>query len=213
MKTLLTIGFVLLTSTAMARSPDNPASGAGASASASSSSVAIGIGGSASAKQSQGQIQGQSQSARITTKQANQQSLSNSYSDEKQAPGFAAPSLTAFGGCKGSVSGGFSVAGFGAALGSTTDDADCRRLNNGTWLALQGHADAALALVCDNDGVRAALAKVGKSCPGDAKPTPVALAPAPSSPVVSSAPASGEKHPACSSSSWASAETRKALGC
>jgi hypothetical protein len=119
------------------------------------------------------------------------------HNEERQAPSMGAPVLTAFGGCKGSVSGGVGVAGFGVALGATIADEECERLNSAAFLATQGHGDAAVALVCENRGVAAAMARVGKACPGA---EPIALTPAPTG-----GPA---RHPACAPSSWATREWR-----
>jgi hypothetical protein len=178
---------------------NNNSARASSSASARATSLAIAA-----------QKQQQQQSTRV--RQANAQSNNQeiNHKEVKQAPGFAAPGLTAFGGCKGSISGGFSIAGFGAAAGTTINDEDCRRLNNGTWLYQAGEKDAALALVCDNDGVRAALNKVGRVCPGDkpiATTTPTAT---PTAPV--NVTASSEKHPACTSR-LINAEAFTRLGC
>lgn len=119
--------------------------------------------------------------------------------DRAQAPAVGAPGLTSFGGCKGSVSGGVGVAGFGIALGTTVPDEECQRLNNAAFLASHGHPDAAIALVCRNAGVKDAMAIVGKACPS-APPAPAAA------PIATAA----GQHPACSPTSWASREWRAA---
>ena len=138
MRKLLTIGFVLLATTASARSPDP-----GTLESLRPHKVIH-----ASQKQGQVQIQGQAQG------QAQSASASNSGSvtvggDNHKASAYA-PSLGGFasGPCVGTgVQGTVGVVGFGAGVGVSSLDDSCTRRETARVLHMMGHADLALKVL------------------------------------------------------------------
>lgn len=67
--------------------------------------------------------------------------------------------------CHGSVTGGFSVPGFGVAGGSTLIDENCKRLKNSRELWNYGMRAAALALMCNDEENYDALTVTGYKCP------------------------------------------------
>jgi hypothetical protein len=157
------------------------------------------------AAQQQGQIQGQSTRVRQSNRQANTQT---SIHEDKRNSGIA-PSIGlggfASGPCVGvTTQGGFGVglpggAAFGGSAGRSELDDECTRRETARILHSMGQSDLALKVMMSSPTVQAVM------------PKPVATAPAPVT--QASSTTSGEKHPACSPSSWATAETRKALGC
>lgn len=176
--------------------PANPGGNSHASAAASAKASAVAIAASASkasvsARQSQ------------TSKQANSQTTVY----EDQRPSGIAPSIGlggfASGPCVGvTTQGGFGVglpggASFGGSAGRSELDDECTRRETARILHSMGHADLALKVMLTSPTVQAVLPKAPPAAP---------IVPA------SAAPAA-DKHPACSPSSWATAETRKALGC
>jgi hypothetical protein len=72
----------------------------------------------------------------------------------------------------GSTSAGAQGPGFGVSVGSTWTDKGCDRRYNAQTLVQLGAAKAALALMCQDESVRAAMATAGTPCSG----TPVAEA-------------------------------------
>ncbi|WP_342241466.1 hypothetical protein [Inquilinus sp. OTU3971] len=111
-------------------------------------------------------------------------------------PDVYAPGLTAgLNTCAGSYSAGVAVAGFGLTGGGTTVDQGCERRNMATLLRQMGEGDAAREVLCEDDVVRGAFARVGRPCITDrvqvsaavAQPATMALPPAPP-PVVAMQP-------------------------
>lgn len=108
-------------------------------------------------------------------------------------PDIVAPGLTAgLNTCAGSYAAGVAVAGFGITGGGTTVDAGCERRNMAALLGQMGEGDAAREVLCDDDVVRSAFARVGRPCivdrpkvatvsasPVAAQPAVAALPPAP----------------------------------
>jgi hypothetical protein len=81
------------------------------------------------------------------------------------APGLIAGGIT----CQGSSSIGAGGPGWGFAFGSTKLDRDCNTRENAKMIALMGERDAAREVMCNVPEVRAAMARVGRPCIGDAR--------------------------------------------
>jgi outer membrane protein OmpA-like peptidoglycan-associated protein len=82
------------------------------------------------------------------------------------ATAYAAPLTASEDTCMGSRSFGFQVMGFGVSLATTWEDRSCRRLKNARQLAALGYRSAAVALLCLDDEVYAAMERAGTPCPG-----------------------------------------------
>jgi hypothetical protein len=78
------------------------------------------------------------------------------------APGLAAAGIET---CLGSASGGLSVMGTGLTFGGTTPDEGCSIRLAARQLNAFGHPRAALALMCQDLRVAAAMAAAGEECP------------------------------------------------
>ena len=118
------------------------------------------------------QNQGQHQTS--TSKVNDAGNSSNSYTAEaqKRAPvstAFAAPLVAADDTCMGSSSAGGQAVGFGLSVGSTWKDADCVRRKDARELHNMKQYGAALALMCQNADVAAAMQTAGTPCPGTSK--------------------------------------------
>lgn len=103
-------------------------------------------------------------------------------------PDVYAPGLTAgLNTCAGSYAAGVAVAGFGLTGGGTTVDEGCERRNMAALLGQMGEGDAAREVLCEDEVVRSAFARVGRPCISDrpkvatvsALPAAAALPPAP----------------------------------
>jgi hypothetical protein len=81
------------------------------------------------------------------------------------APGLIAGGIT----CQGSASIGAGGPGWGFAFGSTKLDRDCNTRENAKMIALMGERDVAREVMCNVPEVRAAMARVGRPCAGDAR--------------------------------------------
>jgi hypothetical protein len=77
---------------------------------------------------------------------------------------YAAPLAASNGTCMGSSSGGAQGLGFGVSLATTWHDTGCDRRYNAQMLNQLGARDAALALMCQEPQVRAAMAKTATPC-------------------------------------------------
>ncbi len=77
----------------------------------------------------------------------------------------AAPLTSSNDTCMGSTSGSVNVAGFGAGLGTTWTDQNCKMLKNSRELWNMGMKAAALALMCTDAANREALELTGFKCP------------------------------------------------
>ena len=80
------------------------------------------------------------------------------------ASAWAAPLAASNGTCMGSSSGGAQGAGFGFSIASTWSDQGCDRRYNAQMLNQLGARDAAIALMCQDETVRAAMASAGTPC-------------------------------------------------
>lgn len=156
------------------------------------------------AGQIQGQAQGQQQKQDATTG-----NITNTYENFRQAPAFGSPGLAASDeACMGSTSGGAGVSagtiGVSVTFGSTWESYNCNLRMFAQQLRLAGAPKAAIMILANHPEVKKALQEAG-TLPADPVPPPPAVPTA-------ITPAS-DKHPACSPTSWATADTRKALGC
>ncbi len=80
-------------------------------------------------------------------------------------PDIVAPGLTAgLNTCAGSYAAGLAVAGFGLTGGGTTVDEGCERRNMAALLGQMGEGDAAREVLCEDEVVRSAFARVGRPC-------------------------------------------------
>ena len=116
----------------------------------------------------QAQLQGQAQSQ----KQANQQNMTYNESSDvhysgkytvKSAPGVFAPAAHATAPCRIAISGGVSVIGWGASLGTSVEDEGCNMRENARILNSLGAGDAALKLMCNDEKVAAVLSVCAKA--------------------------------------------------
>ena len=84
----------------------------------------------------------------------------------KNVPSVSGPPLVSSNDtCMGSTSGSVNVAGFGAGLGTTWTDQNCKMLKNSRELWNMGMKAAALALMCTDPANREALELTGFKCP------------------------------------------------
>jgi hypothetical protein len=90
------------------------------------------------------------------------------------APGLAVAGIET---CLGSASTGISVMGAGITLGGTTPDEGCNIRLTSRQLQAFGHPRAALALMCQDARVAAAMATAGEECPHPGDVTPVIESP------------------------------------
>lgn len=119
--------------------------------------------------QSQGQGQGQQQ-GQVGIGSGNRTDIEQNYQAQKRNPVASAAStfLTASEDtCMGSGGLGAQAVGFGLSFGKTWTDDDCVRRKNARELRTFGKNKAALALLCQNPDVAAAM-EVEGGCPGGA---------------------------------------------
>ena len=136
---------------------------------------------SSSNAQNQSQTQSNQQSQSNQNDNANSNNSSqdvavNTYNP--RAPvntAFAAPLVTGEDTCMGSSSLGAQAVTFGLSLGTTWQDANCRRLKNSRQLVALGYPRAATALMCVDADVRHAMEEAGTPCPSGPAPEPVVL--------------------------------------
>lgn len=101
-----------------------------------------------------------------------QSSSVNVGGDTYQAPripvasAWAAPLTASNGTCMGSSSMGAQGVGFGVSIGSTWNDAGCDRRYNAQALAAVGMRQAAVALLCQDPNIKAAMETAGTPCAG-----------------------------------------------
>jgi outer membrane protein OmpA-like peptidoglycan-associated protein len=67
--------------------------------------------------------------------------------------------------CMGSRTFGLQLAGFGISFATTWQDRQCRRVKNARQLYALGYRGAAVALLCQDDEVFAAMRRAGTPCP------------------------------------------------
>ncbi len=120
-----------------------------------------------SSSNSQSQSQAQSVSNDTSNSNNSSQDVSvNTYNE--RAPvntAFAAPLTTGEDTCMGSSSLGAQAVSFGVSVGTTWQDANCRRLKNSRQLVALGYHRAATALMCVDEDVRHAMEEAGTPCP------------------------------------------------
>lgn len=93
--------------------------------------------------------------------------------DRLQAPSVQAPAIWSNNPCVVAMSGGVSVAGFGASFGGGIEDRDCTRRANAAHLTAIGEGAAAREVMCESREVRAAFQRIGRPCAADAQPVSV----------------------------------------
>ena len=79
-------------------------------------------------------------------------------------PEVIAPNIVGGNPCAVGMSGGVAVAGFGITGGGTWADRACERRQQAALLYNIGQHDASIALLCQDDHVRAAMYSVGQAC-------------------------------------------------
>jgi hypothetical protein len=88
----------------------------------------------------------------------------------QNVPSVNAPNLTSgLDTCMGSTSGSFNIAGLGFGGGTTFVDDNCKRLKLARELWNFGMKAGAIAMLCNDDEVRQALADTGFACPARRK--------------------------------------------
>ena len=85
----------------------------------------------------------------------------------KNVPEIVAPNISGGNPCLVGVSGGGAGPGIGITLGIGYSDRGCERRNSAALLNNIGEKAAAVELMCDDDRVRAALARAGQPCEAD----------------------------------------------
>lgn len=133
-------------------------------------------------EQKQGQKQGQSQTG-VNLQGQKTQNANNSSQDtdvtvegdeaaEIPVASANAAALTAGANtCMGSSSGGVQGMDFGLSFGTTWHDQKCDTRLDASSLMGMGLNEAAVARVCQDADMRAAIEATGKSCPGNSEPT------------------------------------------
>ena len=169
-------------------SANNTSSATGGTSSATggtSSANNNGNNGNNNSSSSNAQNQSQTQSNQQSQSNQNDNANSNNSSQDvavntynPRAPvntAFAAPLVTGEDTCMGSSSLGAQAVTFGLSLGTTWQDANCRRLKNSRQLVALGYPRAATALMCVDADVRHAMEEAGTPCPSGPAPEPVVL--------------------------------------
>ena len=80
------------------------------------------------------------------------------------ATAYAAPLAASNGTCMGSSSAGFQGLSFGVSVGSTWKDDGCNRRYNAQALSMAGQSKAAVALLCQDPEISAAMRSAGTPC-------------------------------------------------
>jgi hypothetical protein len=96
----------------------------------------------------------------------------------RNVPEVIAPSIVGGNPCTVGISGGVGVSGFGFTAGGTWADRQCERRQEAALLYNIGQHDASVALLCQDDSVRAAINSTGQACPGQPRVAAQASAPA-----------------------------------
>lgn len=110
--------------------------------------------------------QGQKQSAHTGD---NSVSISNTESQRPVSTAFSAPLTASNGSCMGSTSAGGQGVTVGLSFGTTWTDAECNRRYNSIRMQELGQVSAAIALMCQDSDVAAAMETAGTPCPSKAK--------------------------------------------
>lgn len=92
----------------------------------------------------------------------------------RNVPEIVAPNISGGNPCLIGASGGVAVAGVGVTLGGGWSDKGCERRNEAALLSNMGEKDVAAELMCDDDHVRAAMARTGHPCAADRRVAAVA---------------------------------------
>lgn len=116
----------------------------------------------ATAQQAQGQKQTQANQQNMTYNESSDVHYSGKYT-VKSAPGVFAPAAHATAPCRIAISGGVSVIGWGASLGTSVEDEGCNMRENARILNSLGASDAALKLMCNDEKVAAVLSVCAKA--------------------------------------------------
>ena len=85
----------------------------------------------------------------------------------RNTPEIVAPNISGGNPCLVGISGGGAGPGIGITLGIGYSDKGCERRNSAALLSNIGQRDAAIELMCDDQGVREALARSGHPCAAD----------------------------------------------
>lgn len=121
----------------------------------------------------QGQNQDQKQSAHTGD---NSVSISSTESQRPVSTAFAAPLTASNGSCMGSTSAGGQGVTVGLSFGTTWTDAECNRRYNSIRMQELGQVSAAIALMCQDSDVAAAMETAGTPCPSKSKTAAVPAA-------------------------------------
>lgn len=87
---------------------------------------------------------------------------------------YAAPLTSGADSCMGSSSGGAQGPGFGLSIGTTWVDSNCIRLKNAKMMDGLGYRNVAIAMMCADATVAAAMRATGRVCPAAKEDTPSA---------------------------------------
>lgn len=121
-----------------------------------------------SANQHQGQTQGQQQAA-ISGGNSFSSNVAITESQRPVSSAIAAPLAASNGTCMGSTSAGAQGVTIGLSVGTTWTDAECNRRYNSIRMQELGEKAAAVALMCQDSDVAAAMEVAGTPCPGAKK--------------------------------------------
>jgi outer membrane protein OmpA-like peptidoglycan-associated protein len=160
-------------------SADNSSSATGGNASADNNGNNNGNGNgnnNGNNNSSSSNSQGQSQSANNDNANSNNSDQSvevNTYNERNPvSTAYAAPLVSGEDTCMGSSTLGAQAVSFGVSIGTTWQDANCRRLKNSRQLVALGYHGAATALMCVDEDVRHAMEAAGTPCPSRDNPQP-----------------------------------------
>jgi hypothetical protein len=120
---------------------------------------------SSSARQHQAQFQSVSDSSSANN-EGNSLSVQQNYKRNPVSSAFSAPLAVGSESCMGSSSAGGQGVGFGLSVGTTWHDAKCDRRHDAVTLHNLGKHDAAVALLCQDADISAAMESAGTPCPG-----------------------------------------------
>lgn len=119
----------------------------------------------ASAHQSQVAVAAGGSSKASADNKGNSLAVNQNYKRNPVSSAISAPLVAADDTCMGSSSVGGQGVGFGLSVGSTWKDGDCVRRKDARELHNMGEKKAAIALMCQNEAVAAAMKAAGRDCP------------------------------------------------
>jgi hypothetical protein len=96
----------------------------------------------------------------------------------RNTPEIVAPNISGGNPCLVGISGGGAGPGIGITFGVGYSDRGCERRNSAALLSNIGERDVAVELMCDDDGVRQAMARTGHPCAADRPAAVAAVDPA-----------------------------------